>query len=815
MKHVLLHTLLLLASMVSFAQTTLSGRVLDAKNKAPLAFVSIVESGTSNGTYSDIDGYFSLTILENDAQILFNYVGYREEIRTVQQLQQENVPLHMHSLDNATAEVVVVPGVNPAERIIKAAIARKKQNDPEADVPFTYDSYNKLVFGAELDSLLENNPDSLAAQDSTTREVYDFFGKQYLFMMESVAKRKFLPPNHNEETIIANRVSGLKNTDFFLLATQLQSFSFYGETVDILGISYMSPLADGAIRKYLFVLEDTTYIEQDTVFTISFRPRKGKNFTGMRGQLFINTNGYALQHVIAEPAEADGLYIHIQQQYEWVQGRKWFPMQLNSYFTFPNMMVEGIPITGEGRSYIKNLQLDAPLLRKEFTPVTLLMGKDANKQPDSLWSQYRDRPLDARDTTTYHVIDSLGQAENFDAKLKIFESLATGRIPLGPVSIDLARLLRYNPYEGYRLGAGLHTNDKLSRHFNIGGYYAYGFKDKQSKYGGDVQLHIYKKRNAWARALYENDVMETGGNQMTKPADNFLTQGLYPFFVNRMDRRQKMEVQLNGRVAGNLTAMLFGNIQNVRMADGLTYTYRLNENVRLYTREFDLLETGLALRWARGEKLVRTSTREVRLFGYYPLLLLKVTKGWEGAQLGTIDYLRVDAMIEKTFRILNVGQLTLTAVGGWLQDNVPLAMLYNARGTNNLNYDKRWLGIAAPGSFETMRTNEYMHSAFVAMHLRHNFGSLLLKGEKFRPQFVLVHNMLWGRLHHAELVSASHNIPLRAATQGYYESGLHIDGLVKSGFTSLGIGAFYRYGPEHLPREVENWAFKLTSAVVF
>ncbi len=792
-------------------QAQLSGRVTDVDTKEPLAFVAIVEKGTTNGCYTDIDGYYHFQPANTTTVFVFSYVGYQEIERGIYGNGNDTLNIAMRKNANTTAEVIILPGINPAERIIKAAINNKKQNDPESDIAFTYDSYNKLVFGTKLDSVLLNNPDSLALQDTSTIAMYDFFNKQYLFLMESIATRKYLPPNHSEETIIANRVSGLKNTDFFLLATQLQSFSFYGETVQILGTSYMSPLADGAIKKYLFILEDTTFIDNDTVFTISFRPRKNKNFDGLKGQLFINSNKYALQNVIAEPNETKSLYIHIQQQYELVDQRKWFPMQLNSFFTFPRALINDQPMTGEGKSYIKNLKLDPPLTRKEFTPVTLLMGKNAGNQPDSIWNKYRDRPLDTKETTTYHTVDSIGKAENIDAQIKLLESLTTGLIPMGPVSFELARLLRFNNYEGYRLGAGLRTNNRLSETFDIGAYYAYGFKDKHSKYGGDIKLHLYKKRNAWTKLLYENDVMETAGNQFTKPTDGFLSQSIYPFFVSRMDRREKLEAQINGRLMGNLSALAFANTQMVKSFDHYQHNFTTEENVKLFTSNFNITEIGLILRYAPGEKLVRTTNKEIRLGGFYPLFWFRVTKGIDNIFGSTLDYVRLDASVEKTFRILNVGDFSINAIAGLVPQDVPLPLLYNAKGTNTLDYNKKWIGITVPNTFETMRINEFNHSQFIAVHLRHNFKQLLIKRKNFNPNFVLVSSMLWGKMNN----TASHNIVGKAATKGYYESGLQINNLLKVNFTSLGVGVFYRYGPEHLSGTINNFAFKISSTLNF
>jgi len=466
---------------------------------------------------------------------------------------------------------------------------------------------------------------------------------------------------------------------------------------------------------------------------------------------------------------------------------------------------------GEGRSYIKNLVLDAPVKRKEFTPITLLMAPKAGQQPDSIWNKYREHELDKRELKTYQVIDSVGKEVKLDDKLKLLEALSTGMIPMGPVSFDLTKLLRFNNYEGWRLGGGLRTNDKISDKFNIGGYAAYGFRDKQWKYGGDALIHLYKKRNTWMKLIYENDVMELGGNQFVKPASGLSFANIYPIFISRMDRREKYEVQLNGRAIGNLTVNLFGNHQFVKTYSDYHFTTQTLENIKLFTDEFQVTETGVTLRYAPGEKLIRLSDKEVRLGGKYPVFYFRYTKGWSGLLNGDMDYSRYDAMIEKTFKLLNIGDFSVATVAGYVPEDIPLSLLYNSLGSNNLDYKKKWVGIAAPGTFETMQTNEFQHSQFVAEHLRHNFKQLLLKTEKFRPQFVIVHNMLWGKFDYPE----SHNFSVQAAEKGYYESGFHIDGLLKSGITSLGVAAFYRYGPYHRAKEIENFAFKLTAAYVF
>jgi hypothetical protein len=59
-----------------FAQMV-SGRVTDVVSGEPLAFVAILEQGTSNGAYTDIDGYFTIRTPAAGARVRFQYVGYQ------------------------------------------------------------------------------------------------------------------------------------------------------------------------------------------------------------------------------------------------------------------------------------------------------------------------------------------------------------------------------------------------------------------------------------------------------------------------------------------------------------------------------------------------------------------------------------------------------------------------------------------------------------------------------------------------------------------------------------------------------------------
>lgn len=67
--------LLLLCSSVSYAQFNVTGSVKDAGGD-PLVGVTISVKGTTNGTISDVEGNFSLSVPGSSATLVLSYVGY-------------------------------------------------------------------------------------------------------------------------------------------------------------------------------------------------------------------------------------------------------------------------------------------------------------------------------------------------------------------------------------------------------------------------------------------------------------------------------------------------------------------------------------------------------------------------------------------------------------------------------------------------------------------------------------------------------------------------------------------------------------------
>jgi len=61
---------------VSYMQAqNISGTVVDSSNE-PLIGVSVVIKNTANGTITDIDGRYSVTVPDSKSTLVFSYIGY-------------------------------------------------------------------------------------------------------------------------------------------------------------------------------------------------------------------------------------------------------------------------------------------------------------------------------------------------------------------------------------------------------------------------------------------------------------------------------------------------------------------------------------------------------------------------------------------------------------------------------------------------------------------------------------------------------------------------------------------------------------------
>lgn len=74
---ILLVAVLSICSTFAFAQTTVRGQLVDSETSEPLVGAAIMVEGTTQGTVTDIDGYFTQSVASGST-LIFKYVGYKD-----------------------------------------------------------------------------------------------------------------------------------------------------------------------------------------------------------------------------------------------------------------------------------------------------------------------------------------------------------------------------------------------------------------------------------------------------------------------------------------------------------------------------------------------------------------------------------------------------------------------------------------------------------------------------------------------------------------------------------------------------------------
>ena len=692
MKKLFFLTFLLLC-FKTIAQNSKKLILIDDTTEQVIPFANILFSKVDfKGTSSDIDGVFYVpNSIEN---ITISYIGYETKAIRINELTSKIIRLipKVSELDE-----VVIDGENPAHRIIRNAVSNKKLNNPENLNSFTYESYDKII--------ITLGKQKNEKERDTIREKMDSIMKgSHFFITETIAKHKYLKPRFSEDSIIATRSSGFKNPKFAMLASNFQPFSFYDEHISILENNYLNPISKRSTRKYKFRLKEEYIQGTDTIFVISFEPKANRNFEGLKGLLKINSNKYAVQSVDATTFNSGKLYVKIQQKYKHVDHTHWFPEQLNFEITIGEGMGSVAYI---GKSYLSKISPNASLKKKAFPFVSVTLPENAGLKDDNFWKLNRRDSLNTNEKRTYVFIDSIGKKLKLDKMFNLLPSLLKGRIPFNYVDIDIARLGRFNKYEGTRLGLGLWTNDDIFKNVSLGAYAGYGFKDEEWKYGGEVLIDVPSKKDISISLKYMNDLRETG-----VLSDDIFYNPLSQrsWIANQMDGIEAFSINTDMKLFRNLNWSLGFSKADITPL----YEYAFLKNGTSVTN-YSNSEFNIGIGYHVKEQLINNFGVTTRLPNDAPVFNLLYSRGLKGTLDGDFSYNKVRFTLDHSFLTKGLGKTTYKLDLGYIDGSLPLGLLFTGEGT----FDKQ-IPFVVRNYFQTVTPYEFLSDKYAHLFSVHN-----------------------------------------------------------------------------------------------
>ena len=803
------------------AQNKIKGQVIDYDTKVPIAFASITYNNSKFN--ADWEGKFSIEVKDFKLPIKVNFKGYYEKI-TYPQPKVYNITIKLiNDLNEKKAEIYTENSVN---NIIKKVIENRKTNDPEKGLSsFQYKNYEYLQVTANPDSITSKIDTiykkrflrkPLMKLDSTNYKFKKFSENQHLYQTEKV---NLIQNNQYQykETVLASRMAGFEKPVYEYLGLKLISYSVYENPFEILEIPVQNPISSFGRKLYNYKLIDTVKIDGRSAYRIYFEPKK-LNTNRLRGLLYIDTLNFAICKAYFR------IYgvVNINATYTFDYRKDidiWFPKNRKFKISKGNNH-EDIKILGGTIKFSSDLDLtesknatDQAYISIESTPFDIEINKPITftkprvkievpnsslKQDSDYWNAFKKDTIDNRKLRTYTSIDSLSVSERIEHKLLLGRKIFNGYFPVSIFDIDLRSIVKYNNFEGFRLGLGAVTNSKLSEKYKIAFYGAYGLKDEEFKYGITPSYLAHKNSETWVSASYTNDISEIAQTNFATDSRRFKIYDPRPINISTFYNNKMSSVFVESKFLPK-TSSYFG-ISHNQIQPLFDYTF-VNED-KSYT-DYTITAFQLAFQWNPFSNYMQTPMGKIEYEKRHPKFSIQFTQTLPDLLDNDFVFSKIDFKTFYELSYLSGQKSSVLLQTGIAFGDVPITHLYSIV-PNNLNREAilQRITFAGKNSFETMYFNEFFSNKYASLQLKHTFNKVRL-GYKINPEFTVVTRMAVGTNNN----NNQHlGIGYKTMEDGFFESGVECNKI----FKGFGLVAFYRYGPNQLANFDDNIAIKVS-----
>src|SRR2546423_6583139 len=97
----------LLFCLFTFAQSVISGKVVDADTKEPLQSASVFAQNTTKGTVTDSSGSFRLYLDKGGYELIVSFTGYTSKSIKIETSGDKQLNIEMQKADNSMGEIII------------------------------------------------------------------------------------------------------------------------------------------------------------------------------------------------------------------------------------------------------------------------------------------------------------------------------------------------------------------------------------------------------------------------------------------------------------------------------------------------------------------------------------------------------------------------------------------------------------------------------------------------------------------------------------------------------------------------------------
>ncbi len=733
-------------------EIVIKGKVLDKHTEEPIPFANVFLQGTTVGVSSDFDGLFELRTERIADTIGVSALGYTSMFSYLEDKPEQTLYFKLDRTAFELEEIVVRAGENPADILLRKIIKNKGQNDVSRLDYYQYETYNKL----ELD--LKDLSDKFM-----NRKVF----KPFSFIFENIdsvsEKDPFLPvfitetisdyhyqknPEEVKEIIKASKISGIKNesvTQF--LGNMYQKIDIYSNWMEIMGKNFVSPISDNGFNYYEYYLIDSNFIDSKWCYQINFKPKR-KQINAFIGDFWVNDTTFAVK-TITMTLQSDEVNINFVdqasafQEFEMVSDSLWMLKKDKLIIDF--VKTEKSPgFIGRKSTYFKDFLINDPKTEETFQiKEDLVVRDDVMDKSQEYWNENRHEELSKNEEAIYAMVDTIKNIPIAKTYADVITFVVTGYKDFGPIGIGpIFSLWSSNAVEDNRLQLGFKTNSKFSEKILLKGYGAYGFGDKDFKYGGSARFLLNTKPWQTLEVEYSNDLDVHGASAEEFGENNFLA-GLYrrnvPQKLTRI-RNSRMTYEREWRPGWSNKV----SFVNRKLSPYFNFFYisdASGQNLKL-----DSIVTSSELkfstRFAYREKFIEGKYSRASLGSDWPIVTLTYSLGLRGILGSDFNYHRFDVSIYDWFHVPPIGWSAFTLKAGKIVGDLPFLLLHQAPGNETFFYNTY--------SFNSMNEYEFISDTWATIFYTHHFDGVIFNRipllRKLRLRALVGFKGTWGFL---------------------------------------------------------------------
>mgnify|MGYP000759540206 FL=1 len=766
---------LLLGCCISVSAQNIQGVVTDSLTNDPIPYLSVFYEGKGVGSITDNDGHYKVETRKGWNKLTFSAVGYVTKVVNIIPGVTKNLNVRMRPDDIMLDEVVVKPKRekysrknNPAVELMKKVIAHKNNNKLSENDYYQYNKYQKITMSLNdvtpemLEKGMYKKMPFLKDQIELCEETNKFILP--ISVDETASQKIYRKHPKSEKTLIKGMSSTGVNELFAtgdMLSTVLKDVftdvNIYDNDIRLLQYPFISPISSSdAISFYKFYIMDTTFVDKDKCFHLTFVPNNSQDF-GFTGHLYVLADSsYTVKKCTMNLPKKSGVNfvdnMDIIQEFEQLPNGEWV-LKTDDMIVEMTLMkiMQGFQIRRTTRySDYAFDELPQQLFKRKGAEIK---EADAMMRGDDFWNQYRPVPLTQTESSMDMLVKRLEQMPGFKYVIFVLKAFIENFVETGtkehPSKVDIGpvnTMISNNYIDGLRLRMSAQTTANLNPHLFFKGYYAYGFKDHRSKYMGEVE-YSFNKKEYLPREFPKNSITFSYQYDVMSPTDKFLKTDKDNVFVSfktstvdQMSYVRNIALKYENETQFGLKTTVEVKHSTDEPTGGLAYI--TNDDQKTLIPEIQTMEASLAFRYAPGETFVNTKQRRIPVSFDAPVFTLSHTTGFKGVLGGEYNFNLTEVGLYKRFWFSSWGKIDMFVKGGAQWNKVPFPLLIMPAA--NLSY------ILQRETFNLINNMEFLNDRYASLDVSWDLNGKifnripLLKKLKWRE--AIGFKMLYGHL---------------------------------------------------------------------